>query len=105
MMTSEAMSLVKVSRAAEIKLPTELWEALHVSEGDYLEAELVDGGVLLRPGSAAGRAAAWREIWDAVGSVRPSSEQAVRTSDEQEADILAAVDEGRREYGDERRRP
>ena len=98
------MSLVKVSRAAEINLPTELWEALRVSEGDYLEAELVEGGVLLRPVSVAGREAAWRQVWEAVDSVRPSPEQAARTADEQEADILAVVDAARREHGDDRRR-
>jgi bifunctional DNA-binding transcriptional regulator/antitoxin component of YhaV-PrlF toxin-antitoxin module len=98
------MSLVKVSRAAGIALPAELWDALRVGEGDYLEAELVEGGVLLRPAPDARRGEAWRQVWSAAASVRPSPEQAAKPPDEQEADILAVVDEVRREYGDERRR-
>lgn len=61
------MSLVKVRRAAEITLPT--------------------------------------EVRDAMSSVWPSPEQAAKPPDEQEAEILAGVDEARREYGDERRGP
>jgi len=43
------MSLVKVRRAAQITLPNDIRKALDVREGDYLEAEIVEGGVLLRP--------------------------------------------------------
>lgn len=99
------MSLVKVRHAAEITLPGEVRDALRVSEGDYLEVELVEGGVLLRPVPAGRREEAWRQVRDAMGGVRASPEQAAKSPDEQEAEILAAVDEARREYGDERRRP
>ena len=100
------MSLVKVRRAAEITLPTEVRDALRVGEGDYLEAELVEGGVMLRPVPGEGRRKeAWEQVRSAIGSVLPSPEQATKPLDEQEAEILAAVDQARREYGDERRRP
>lgn len=50
----EATSLLEVCRGARITLPAELQEALDVREGDYLEAELVEGGVMLRPVSIVG---------------------------------------------------
>ena len=43
------MSRVKVRQAAEITLPEEARRKLGVSEGDELDVEVVDNGVLLRP--------------------------------------------------------
>ena len=43
------MQRLKVGSAARITLPKEAWQKLGVSEGDYLEAEVVEDGVLLRP--------------------------------------------------------
>ena len=78
-----SVSLVKIRRAAQITLPREIREAAHLQEGDYLEAEVTQGGaILLRPVSIAGR--------------EPTSEQ--------EADILGAVDEARARHAAKRRR-
>ena len=41
------MTLVRVRGRGEITLPRELQEALAIREGDTLEAEAVEGGVLL----------------------------------------------------------
>jgi AbrB family looped-hinge helix DNA binding protein len=46
---TEAMALVRVRERAQITLPQEVRDALKVKQGDYLEAEIVEGGVLLRP--------------------------------------------------------
>ena len=43
------MHRVKVRRAAQITLPEEARRKLGVTEGDYLEAEVVENGVLLKP--------------------------------------------------------
>lgn len=43
------MTLVRLRERAQITLPQEVRDALKVKQGDYLEAELVEGGVLLRP--------------------------------------------------------
>jgi len=61
------MSLVKVIRNGQITLPAEAREALRLKEGDYLEAAVVEGGVLLRPVSATDRAKAWDELMAIVG--------------------------------------
>ncbi len=97
------MSLVKVRRASQITLPAEVRDALRVSEGDYLEAELVEGGVLLRPVAVSGRGEAWRNIQAAIATVQPTPEQAAKPLEEQEREILEAVNEVRRDYADERR--
>ena len=43
------MTLMRVRRMAQLTLPAEVRRALNVQEGDYLEAQIVKGGVLLRP--------------------------------------------------------
>ena len=74
--------LVKVRRAAQITLPREIRQAAHLEEGDYLEAEVTDSGILLRPVS--------------IGSREPTPKQ--------EAEILAVVNKERRTYAAQRRR-
>lgn len=78
----QLMALVKVRRAAQITLPREIRDAVHLEEGDYLEARLTEEGILLRPVS--------------IGKRDPSPEQ--------ESEILAVVDQERKAYAAERRR-
>ena len=76
------MTLIKVRRAAQITLPLVIREAARLEEGDYLEAEVTESGaILLRPVSIAGR----------------------EPIPEQEAEILAAVDEARAFHAKKRR--
>jgi AbrB family looped-hinge helix DNA binding protein len=49
------MALVKVRRSAQITLPAEIRRKLEIAEGDYLDAEVVPGGVLLKPLAGAER--------------------------------------------------
>lgn len=99
------MTLVKLRKSAQLTLPTEIREALKLAEGDYLEAEIVQGGVLLRPVDVVRREAAWRRIEEAMASVLPTPEQAAKPLEEQEREILELVDEARREHAADRRRP
>jgi AbrB family looped-hinge helix DNA binding protein len=78
----QSMALVKLRRAAQVTLPREIREAAHLQEGDYLDVQLTSEGILLCPVS--------------VGVREPSPEQ--------EAEILAVVDQERRSYAKERRR-
>jgi AbrB family looped-hinge helix DNA binding protein len=43
------MALVKVRRAAQIILPLEIRQVMHLEEGDYLEPQFTDEGILLKP--------------------------------------------------------
>jgi len=56
------MALVKVGRAGKITLPAALRRQLAIVEGDELEAEVVEGGLLLRRVTEAERKKAWAEI-------------------------------------------
>ena len=76
------MALVRLRRAAQITLPTEIRRAARLKEGDYLEAELTEAGILLRP-------------------VRVDRRE---PTPEQEAEILSVVDQERKTYAAERRR-
>ena len=97
------MTVLKLRKSAQLTLPAEIREALQVGEGDYLEAELVEGGVMLRPVSIVRREAAWARIRAAMATVRPTLEQAGKPQAQQEAEIQAVVDEVRRDYAAERR--
>lgn len=44
--------------------------ALKVKEGDYLEAEVVDGGVLLKPVIVVDKAEAWSRLERILGTAR-----------------------------------
>ena len=76
------MTLVRLRRAAQITLPLDIRQAARLKEGDYLEAEVTAEGILLRPVS--------------VDRREPTAEQ--------DAEILAVVDQERRDYAAERRR-
>jgi AbrB family looped-hinge helix DNA binding protein len=43
------MTLLKLRRFFQLTLPAELRKHFHLAEGDYLEAEVVEEGILLKP--------------------------------------------------------
>ena len=65
------MALMRLRRASQLTLPTEVRRALNVKEGDYLEARVRKDGVLLKPVAMVGRAQALARIRKAVSHVRP----------------------------------
>ena len=58
----EQMALMRVRRLAQLTLPAEVRRALNVQEGDYLEAQIVKDGVLLKPVAVVKRERAWQRI-------------------------------------------
>ena len=56
------MALTKLTRNGQVTLPAEARRKLRLEEGDYLEAEVVGDGVLLRPVSVVGREKAWDDL-------------------------------------------
>jgi antitoxin MazE len=67
------MSLVKIRRAAQITLPSDIRQTLGVKEGDYLEAELVEGGIMLKPVAVVNRETARRRLLEMLDTSRGSS--------------------------------
>jgi len=64
------MTLMRVRAAAQLTLPAEVRKALNVKEGDYLEAEIVKGGVMLKPVAVVERERAWRRMQDIASRVK-----------------------------------
>src|SRR6266581_5870644 len=48
-MEHHPMTLMRLRRAAQLTLPADVRRALNVKDGDYLEAQVMKDGVLLRP--------------------------------------------------------
>jgi len=63
------MTLMRVRKAAQLTLPADVRRALNVQEGDFLEAQMVEGGVLLKPVAMVERDRAWQGIVHATAQV------------------------------------
>ena len=91
------MALVRLRERAQISLPQEVRDALKVKHGDYLEAELVEGGVLLRPVAVVDRDAARARLRAMLaGGRRWTSPGPKPSEDELMAEIVAEIEEDRR---------
>lgn len=101
------MTLMRVRSAAQVTLPAEVCKVLKIKEGDYLEAEFVAGGVLLRPVSVVSRKRAWERIRAAVAQVRDlnlvSSENVSAEEERLAAQVRAALRK-RRKHAESRHR-
>ena len=97
-----AMPLVKVRRAGQITLPAELREQFALEEGDYLEAEAVQGGILLKPMAVIERAKAWQRVLDAMGQVVDTAPTPGQTPQEQEEEIAEMIKAFRCEHAQDR---
>lgn len=92
------MTLMRVRRAAQITLPAEVRHALNVKEGDFLDAQIVKDGVLLKPVSMTGRDAerhrAWEEIKEIMSRVKdlaPNPNQTITEAEEEIAEEVMAM--------------
>jgi AbrB family looped-hinge helix DNA binding protein len=74
----DKMTLVRLRKETQLTLPAPVRRALNVEEGDYLEAEIVKDGVLLKPVTIARRKEAWRSVLKAAASVKDAKPKARR---------------------------
>src|SRR5436190_1101839 len=65
------MALVRMLRGGQVTLPAEARKALKLKEGDYLDLEVTERGVLLKPVAVVDRAKAWDDL--AAVLVRPKN--------------------------------
>ena len=93
------MALVKVRDRAQITLPPEARQALNVDTGDYLEAEVVEGGVLLKPVAVVERSKAWDELFKALDGMRYRGPEPRSSPEEEERMVVDMI----RAYRQERR--
>lgn len=88
------MTRVRLLRGGQITLPAEVRRKLKLAEGDYLEAELVDNGVLLKPISDE-REKTWQRVLDAPKSVRSIGPEPRSRPDQEEEMIFEAAEASR----------
>jgi AbrB family looped-hinge helix DNA binding protein len=93
------MALVRLLRGGQVTLPAELRQKLQVKEGDYLEAEVVENGMLLKPVAFVSREQAWKAIREAQQSVRYIGPEPRPSPEDEEEQIYEIVREFREDHG------
>ena len=96
------MALLRLRRSAQITLPAALRKQFNLAEGDYLEAEAVKDGILLRPVSIMEREKARKQliaVMDRVHAKLPPSTQ----SAQEEEEIAREIKEHRKAHAQRRR--
>jgi bifunctional DNA-binding transcriptional regulator/antitoxin component of YhaV-PrlF toxin-antitoxin module len=92
---------MRLRRASQLTLPGDIREALKVKEGDYLDAQIVKDGVLLKPVSMTERDEerhrAWKEIQEIMSRVKDLAPDPSQTITEAEEEIAEEVMAMRRE--------
>src|SRR5919108_6632780 len=79
------MALLKILRSSQITLPAELRRQFGLAEGDYLEAQAVKEGILLKPVNVVDRQKAGQaltQLLDRVHAKQPASKLSAREQEE-----------------------
>jgi AbrB family looped-hinge helix DNA binding protein len=97
------MALVRLKRAAQITLPAELRKRFNLEEGDFLEAEAVEDGILLKPIMVIDRQHARETLCEVLERVHAKVPPSDMNPLEQEEEVTRIITELRRE--DAVRRP
>jgi AbrB family looped-hinge helix DNA binding protein len=92
-----SMALVRVKRAGQVTLPAELRKQFHLEEGDYLEAEAVENGILFRPVSVVERQKAWEQVREVLDRVHAKLSRSDKSPQEQEEEITRIIKELRQD--------
>ena len=93
-LTSLTSTLIRIVRGGQITLPAEVRKALRLGEGDYLEAEVVDNRLWLKPVVIVPRDKTRDKIGEA--SERPAVKR-IETQEEREEVVLAGLNSGESE--------
>lgn len=90
------MALLRILRAGQITLPAELRKRFDLAEDDYVEAQAVKEGILLKPVAVVEREKAWKKVFAAMKSVRDKKPQPKQPPQAQEEEITQWVKDFRR---------
>jgi AbrB family looped-hinge helix DNA binding protein len=93
------MALLKVLRAGQITLPADLRRRLRLGEGDYVEAEVVENGLLLKPVAMIERERAWDDLMAIIDEDKWIGPEPRPSPEEDEEAIFQAVEEYRERHG------
>jgi AbrB family looped-hinge helix DNA binding protein len=92
-----SMALVRVKRAGQVTLPAELRKQFHLEEGDYLEAEAVENGILFKPVSVVDRQETRRQLGALLDRVHAQVPPSDQSPQEQEEEITRIIKELRQD--------
>lgn len=92
------MALLKVKRFAQITLPSVLRKRFNLIEGDYLEAEAVKDGILLKPVAVVEKNKAWQQVFKSMDSVKDTKTASKQGPKEQEEEIAEMVQSFRNQH-------
>ena len=90
------MALLRLRRSAQITLPAELRKQFNLAEGDYLEAEAVKDGILLRPVSIMEREKARKQLIAVMDRVHAKMPPSTKSAAEEEEEITREIKEHRK---------
>ena len=96
--------MVRLLRGGQVTLPAEVRQKLKLAQGDYLEAEVVENGVLLKRVSDVAREKAWRRVLEAPKSVRYIGPEPRPSPEEEEQWLAEELKAARLEEHAKRRR-
>jgi AbrB family looped-hinge helix DNA binding protein len=98
------MALVRLLRGGQVTLPADVRQKLRLAQGDYLEAEIVESGVLLKPVSVVEREKAWQRVLEAPKAVHYVGPEPRPSPEEEEEWLAEEVKTARLEEHAKRRR-
>ena len=90
------MPLVKVKRFAQVTLPSEVRKQFGIAEGDYLEAEAVEDGILLKPVTVVERKRAWNDLFEVIDQVAARNPKSRGPAKQEEEKIAQVIKEYRK---------
>jgi AbrB family looped-hinge helix DNA binding protein len=91
------MALLKLRRFAQLTLPVDLRKQFNLAEGDYVEAQAVKDGILLKPVSVVERQKAGKALLKLLDRVHAKQPDSKLTAEEQEQLIVREIKAHRKE--------
>jgi AbrB family looped-hinge helix DNA binding protein len=90
------MALLKILRSGQITLPAELRKQFNLMEEDYLEAEVIKEGILLKPVTVIERQKAGKALLQLLNRVHARQPASDLSQEEQEDLIVKEVTASRK---------
>lgn len=85
------MALLKLRKFSQVTLPASVRKPFNLAEGDYLEAEVVEQGILLKPVAVLEREKAWKQVFQAVETVEEKKPRRKQQMKQREEEIAGMV--------------
>ncbi len=92
------MSLLKLRKFAQVTLPADLRKKFNLAEGDFLEAEAVENGILLKPVTVVEREKAWTQLFQSIENVKDRKPKPKQNAKKQEEEIVKIVKGFRKQH-------